>query len=331
MGWPNAKYLSNLRRRIMPMLGIGVVLGLGAVYVVRGEIGATVNAQEAPQAPAQITQGNRIIIPPGSPLRRELRLGIVEGRQTVRSLTLPAVVEANPALVAKVVPPVPGRITELRVAAGDHVQKGQVVAVIETADPADTPGPAAQTQKSRLMELRAPATGTVSDLALARGAFFDVPIQPLMTVARYDTVWVTASVPEENISFVSKGQSIDVRLLAYPGQVFHGRIFFTSDVLDPDTRRMKVRVALPNLDGKLKPGMFANATFLARPETVATLPATALVLKNDADAVLVEVAPWTFEARPIETQAQQGDQILIAKGVTPGQRVVVSGGVLLND
>jgi cobalt-zinc-cadmium efflux system membrane fusion protein len=206
-----------------------------------------------------------------------------------------------------------------------------VVAVIETADPATTPESSAQSQRGRLMELRAPANGTVSDMALARGAFFDVPIQPLMTIGRFDTVWVTASVPEDDVAFVSKGQSIDVRLLAYPGQVFHGRIFFTSDVLDPDTRRMKVRIALPNPEGKLKPGMFANATFLAPPETVATLPTTALVLKNDSDAVFVEVAPWTFEARPIVTQSQQGDQLLIAGGVSPGERVIVRGGVLLND
>jgi cobalt-zinc-cadmium efflux system membrane fusion protein len=61
------------------------------------------------------------------------------------------------------------------------------------------------------------------------------------------------------------------------------------------------------------------------------LPLTALILKNESDRVFVEVAPWVFEARPVDVAFQEGDEALIAKGVKAGERIVVKGGVLLND
>jgi len=64
---------------------------------------------------------------------------------------------------------------------------------------------------------------------------------------------------------------------------------------------------------------------------VPIVPATAVVLRNEADQVFVEIAPWTFEARPIEIDFQQGDQAVIAHGLQAGERVVVKGAVLLND
>ncbi len=77
--------------------------------------------------------------------------------------------------------------------------------------------------------------------------------------------------------------------------------------------------------------MFANVSFIAPARAMPVVPTTALVLKDDADQVFVEVAPWTFEARPVEIGFQQGDDVIVKSGVKAGERVVVKGGVLLND
>jgi cobalt-zinc-cadmium efflux system membrane fusion protein len=215
-------------------------------------------------------------------------------------------------------------------AQSDH---GQAVAELERAEsrlraigvPADS------RPESRLLTLRAPAAGSVIDLQVARGAFLNDPTAALMTIANLGTVWVTANVPESDTARVSKGQDVAVRLPAYPGEVFAGKVLFVSDILDPDTRRTKVRIAFANPDLRLKPNMFAEATFLAPREKAAVVPTQALILKNETDQVFVEVAPWTFEARPVEVGFQQGDRAVIARGLQPGQRVVTSGGVLLND
>ena len=118
---------------------------------------------------------------------------------------------------------------------------------------------------------------------------------------------------------------------AYPNEVFKGKVLFVSDVLDPDTRRTKVRIAFDNPDVRLKPNMFANATFLAPAQAMPVVPTTALILRDETDQVFVEVAPWVFEARPVEIAFQQGDEAIVARGLKAGERIVVKGGVLLND
>ncbi len=70
----------------------------------------------------------------------------------------------------------------------------------------------------------------------------------MMTIANLDTVWITANVPEKDTSFVSKDQPVSVTFPAYPGKVYEGKVLFVSDVLEPDTRRTKVRIAFDNPD-----------------------------------------------------------------------------------
>jgi membrane fusion protein, heavy metal efflux system len=191
--------------------------------------------------------------------------------------------------------------------------------------------PEDQKVESRLLTIRAPVSGSVIDLQVARGAFLNDPTAAIMTIANLDTVWVTANVPEKDTASVTKGQNANVVFSAYPNEVFTGKVLFISDVLDPDTRRTKVRIAFENPDIRLKPNMFADATFLAPKRMMEAVPTSALVLKNETDQVFVEVAPWTFEARPVGVSFQQGDQAIIESGLKVGESIVVKGGVLLND
>jgi len=342
------------------------------------------------ESPMLIREGARISVPEGSPLRGKLVVGAVEEREIQRKLVLPSVVEADPARTVKVLPPVAGRVIDLKVQLGERVVQGQELAVIDSGDLAlayadiekaksvrtltksaldrqlslEKAGgtaikdreqaqsdynqaiaeldraetrlraigvPADQKEQSRLLSLKAPVSGSVIDLQVARGAFLNDPTAAIMTIANLGTVWVTANVPERDTALVVKGQDVDVVLAAYPGEVFAGKVLFISDVLDPDTRRTKVRIAFENPDIMLKPNMFANATFLAPKQMVQVVPTSALVLKNETDRVFVEVAPWTFEARPIEVSFQQGDQAVVEGGLKAGEHVVVKGGVLLND
>jgi cobalt-zinc-cadmium efflux system membrane fusion protein len=187
------------------------------------------------------------------------------------------------------------------------------------------------TEPTRLLSIKAPMSGSVIDLQTAPGAYVNDITAAMATIANLDTVWVTANVPEKDTALVSKGQSAEVVLTAYPGEVFKGTVLFVSDVLDPDTRRTKVRIAFENADLRLKPNMFAATKFLAPKQTLPAVPTTALVLRDEADQVFVEVAPWVFQARRVDVAFQQGDQTLVTRGLTAGERVVVKDGVLLND
>jgi membrane fusion protein, heavy metal efflux system len=92
-----------------------------------------------------------------------------------------------------------------------------------------------------------------------------------------------------------------------------------------------VRITFDNPEHNLKPNMFATATFLAPPVSVVTVPTSALLMTNDHTNVFVEVGDWAFERREIEIAYQEGNEAAIESGLRPGERVVVRGGVRLND
>jgi multidrug efflux pump subunit AcrA (membrane-fusion protein) len=75
------------------------------------------------------------------------------------------------------------------------------------------------------------------------------------------------------------------------GKVFQGKVLFVSDVLEPDTRRTKVRIAFDNPDRALKPGMFANVSFAAPKLSRLVVPTSALLMSNDRTSVFAEVEP----------------------------------------
>jgi membrane fusion protein, heavy metal efflux system len=340
--------------------------------------------------PQLVREGLRIVIPEGSVVRSKLTIGTVAAKEIQRTLELPAIVEADPTRTVKVLPPVAGRLIDLKIQLGQRVERGQELAMIDSSDLAQayadiekarsalkltkqtldralalekySAGAVKDRQQAendhaqaqaeleraqarlraigvspdikeagRVLSLKAPVSGSVIDLQVAKGAFLNDPTAAIMTIANLAEIWVTANVSEKDTALVAHGQAVDVVFTAYPGEAFKGSVLFVSDILDPDTRRTKVRIAFQNPEMRLKPNMFAKATFLTPKEIVPIVPATAVVLRNEADLVFVEIAPWTFEVRPVDIDFQQGDQVVVAHGLRAGERVVVKGAVLLND
>ena len=196
-----------------------------------------------------------------------------------------------------------------------------------------TLGAAADTKPaSRMLTVTAPVSGSLTALSVTPGTIINDPTQPIMTIADLSTVWVTAMVPEKDVATVSKNQDAeDARLVAYPERVLHGKVLFVSDVIDPDTRRNKLRIAFANADYALKPNMFATATLMGAQRSRIVLPSSALLMNNDRTSVFVAVAPWTFERRIIDPELEEGTSVAIRSGLNAGDQVVVKGGILLND
>ncbi|HXI49843.1 MAG TPA: efflux RND transporter periplasmic adaptor subunit [Steroidobacteraceae bacterium] len=184
---------------------------------------------------------------------------------------------------------------------------------------------------ARVLTVTAPVSGSVTALSVAPGNMINDPTQPLMTIADLSTIWVTALVPEKDIAAVSKNQDAQVTAAAYPDQVRKGKVSFVSDVIDPDSRRGKIRIALANADYALKPNMFATATLAGSERSLIVLPSSALLMNNDRTSVFVATAPWTFERRVVEAQLEEGSSVAIRSGLNAGEQVLVKGGILLND
>jgi membrane fusion protein, heavy metal efflux system len=191
--------------------------------------------------------------------------------------------------------------------------------------------PAERKQHSTLLSVSSPVSGSVTAVAIARGNMINDPTQPIMTVADLSTIWVTALVPEKDVAVVTKDQEAEVSLSAYPGKVLHGKVLFISDIIEPDSRRDKLRIAFPNADVSLKPNMFAIVTLVGPQESRVVVPTSALLMNNDRTTVFVATEPWTFERRIVDARLEEGPTVALGSGVKDGEQVVVKGGILLND
>jgi cobalt-zinc-cadmium efflux system membrane fusion protein len=186
-------------------------------------------------------------------------------------------------------------------------------------------------RRSRLLTVRAPFGGSITALSLAPGVMINDPTQSIATIADLSTVWVTALVPEKESAAIAKGEDAEVALDAYPTTVLKGTVLFVSDVIEADSRRNKVRIAIANARYALKPNMFATVTLSGPQESRVVLPTSALLMNNDRTSVFVATAPWTFERRIVDPQLEEGSTVTIRSGLAPGEQVVVKGGILLND
>ena len=186
-------------------------------------------------------------------------------------------------------------------------------------------------EKTRLLNITSPIAGTVTVLNNGTGSYINDATATMMTIANLDSVWVTANVPEDLVATVQKGQAAEVTLAAYAGKTLKGKIDFLSAIIEPDTRRNKARISFANADGKLKPNMFANVKLAVAQTKKIVIPTSALLMNNDSITVFVEVAPWVFVRRTVELDKEDGEQVSILSGLSTGERIIVRGGVLLND
>jgi len=173
-----------------------------------------------------------------------------------------------------------------------------------------------------------PLPGRVVDMASAHGEFRNDATAPLMTVADLSTVWLTASIQEKDLRFLTNGQSIQATLAAYPNEGFTGKVLFIGALVDPDIRTAKVRIAFANPNERLKPGMFATVKFLGFPETQLTVPATSVVQSGSSAFVFEQIKPWNLQSQEVKLGALQGDRIIVTEGLKPGASVLAKEGVL---
>jgi cobalt-zinc-cadmium efflux system membrane fusion protein len=194
---------------------------------------------------------------------------------------------------------------------------------------------------SQEFTLRAPIDGeviarNVNPGAEVQGQYSGGTAVELFTVGELDSVWVFADVFEMDLARVKRGAPVSVKVVAYPNKVFTGQVDWISDALDPSARTARVRCSIPNPGRELKPEMYATVSIAVDAPAVAALPRTALLRIADQTVVFVENGTTPdgrlkFSRRIIAVNEDEGgDYVPIVRGVSSGEQVVTSGGILLS-
>jgi Cu(I)/Ag(I) efflux system membrane fusion protein len=153
----------------------------------------------------------------------------------------------------------------------------------------------------------------------------------LYRVADLSVVWVEGEVFEQDLSLARLGLAAIAEFEALPGERFAGRITYIYPTLNPDTRTARVRVELPNLGLRLKPGMYATLRFSGGRQTnVLSLPRSAILSTGERNLVFVRRSDGQLEPRAVRLGVAGEDRIEILSGVSAGETVVASATFLVD-
>jgi Cu(I)/Ag(I) efflux system membrane fusion protein/cobalt-zinc-cadmium efflux system membrane fusion protein len=182
----------------------------------------------------------------------------------------------------------------------------------------------------REITIFSPLAGMVTE----RKAFpnqYVTPDMNLYTIADYTHAWVYADVYESEIPYVRLGQAATFTTLAYPGQLFSGRIDYLWPQMDAATRTLKVRMDFPNPGLKLKPEMYGNVEIRMPLGRRLAVPDSALLDSGLRQMVFVEKTPGVLEPRSVQVGARTDGYAEIVEGLKAGETVATSASFLIDS
>ena len=182
--------------------------------------------------------------------------------------------------------------------------------------------------------IRAPYPGSIKTRDVHPGEYLKVQ-SPVMVLVRTDRLRARLAVPERWAGWVKDRVTIDLYVDAFPAETFHGKISRINPAVAQDSRTFEAEALLVNLDGKLKPGFFAQASIPSEKEEKAIfLPENAVNYRYGVYKVFLLNGNRVSERqiRPAgQTEDEHGRRFEVAEGLKPGDRVAVAASGELHD
>ena len=180
-------------------------------------------------------------------------------------------------------------------------------------------------------EMKSPLTGIVVERMVTPGQSVGGDAnQVLFTVADLDMLQVVADVYERDLALVKEGQFAKVKVGAYPDVDFPATVAAVGDVVDPASRTIKLRAWVNNPDHRLKPEMFARLHIQVGDSTrILVVPKEAVLESDGKQFVFVVEEANRYIKREVKVANFTPDQMRVLDGLTPGQRIVTKGAVLI--
>jgi membrane fusion protein, copper/silver efflux system len=185
-------------------------------------------------------------------------------------------------------------------------------------------------QAERTVTVTSPTSGVVIKKEIVPGMRIEAGGMPY-EIWDLASIWVLADVYETELQQVEVGSPATLTLKAIQGQEFEGRVAFVDPVLDPKTRTAKVRIAVANPGGLLKPDMFGEVVLGTPPRTGLRIPTDAVIDSGTRSVVFVALGDGKFQPRVVRLGATDGDQVEVQDGLTAGDQVVTRANFLVDS
>lgn len=178
--------------------------------------------------------------------------------------------------------------------------------------------------------IRAPFSGVLGLRQISPGTLVS-PGSEITTLDDLSTLKLDFAVPELFLSAVEVGSPVVAKSASYGDDTFEGSVSGVDPRIDDITRSVTVRAAMPNEDGRLRPGMLMTVALITNEHTALSVPDTAVIAGQDQSYVYVVDNESTAYRRSVQTGISSGGRIEIKSGLEMGERVVVLGLLRLRD
>ena len=224
-------------------------------------------------------------------------------------------------LSVQVFPPREGKIVRTVAELGDEVQKGDPLYTIATAD-------------QPALVVSSPISGQITSVNALPGLLVQPAKAPApYAVAGVSTKWMVGNVPENDSPAFRVGQPVRVKVMAYSGRIFEGRITKIYPTIDAGTHRVTIRSEVADPKNELRSGMLAEFVVRLRDSVKSTaLPADGVVREGDGTMTAwVTSDRHRFSQRVIKTGWRENGWVQILDGLQPGELAVTEGGIFLSN
>ncbi len=155
--------------------------------------------------------------------------------------------------------------------------------------------------------------------------------ETIFVLADLSSVWLVADVPEQSAAICQPGKAVEARIAALPGHTINGKLSFVSNVVNPETRTVRVRMVLPNPKLQYKPAMLSTMSIQDTAEREKVVPISAIVREDNQDFVFVQTSANAFQLRRVLIGEEFGTDRVLEAGVRPGETIVLDGAFHLNN
>jgi membrane fusion protein, copper/silver efflux system len=175
-----------------------------------------------------------------------------------------------------------------------------------------------------------PFNGVVVEKKIQEGIYINEGT-PLYEIADISLLWNVAEVFEQDLRFINRGGEVSLRFDFLPGEEFKGKVDLIYPVVDSERRTVKVRSVVPNREGKLRPGMYGDASFRGKGEEVLVVPTSAVIQTGRRNIVWVSLGERRYAGREVELGIRSGNFYQVIRGLNEGDIVASEGGYLLDS
>jgi Cu(I)/Ag(I) efflux system membrane fusion protein len=182
----------------------------------------------------------------------------------------------------------------------------------------------------QLVTVTAPHGGVVLHRGISVGTAVD-PSTEIVTVVDLSRVWVLAEISESEIPEVRVGTPAELEFPASSRKPFEAKVEFLYPTLSERTRTLRVRFAVDNPDGSLRPGIYGAATFHVTPRSTLTVPRDSIVDTGGTQHVFVAEGGHRFVPRPVKLGPRIDDRVEVREGLVAGESIVASGVFLIDS